>query len=130
MAQKPYTFSDGTTAQPGDHLAALIKNTDPSVYPNPEVFDPWRYSRLREEGARGQEMTSIDSPNWLIFGSGKHACPGRLFATALSKVVLGKMLLGWSLEMEGGTGRPVNKAFEETFVPLSAEETRIRFVKL
>lgn len=59
VARQPFTFSspvypaspvDGLTLPKGTILssAAQAIHMDPEVYLDPEVFDPWRFSRMRE----------------------------------------------------------------------------------
>lgn len=45
---------------------------DPATYCDPEVFWPERY----------MEQGSLQNPADLVFGFGRRACPGRLFADA------------------------------------------------
>ena len=46
------------------------------MYPNPEVFDGFRFSRLREKDPTKYQMVSTDF-DYIQFGHGHHACPGR-----------------------------------------------------
>jgi cytochrome P450 len=131
IMMKPYRFCDGTQVIEGDHVAALAgpKYTDASVFTNPLEFDPWRWEKMREEGKEGTEMTDVRGKEWLLFGSGKHACPGRFFAVALSKVSLAGLLSKWSVEMAEG-GRPKNKVFEEIEMPVKGRGSTVRFARL
>ena len=82
IVKEPVTLSDGVHL-PRDTLffvasAAILK--DPTIIPNPEIFDPLRsYRKCLEnlqEANRHRFSTTIK--NDLHFGHGKYACPGRL----------------------------------------------------
>lgn len=132
VMRQPHTFSDGTRVQPGDHVCALAgpRLTDARIFDEPDAFQPWRWEKLKEAGREGTEFTDVRGEEWMIFGTGKHACPGRFFASAILKVALGGLLVGWRVQMEGRKGRPANKTFEEVLMPLQGEETRVRFIRL
>ncbi|KAH9994337.1 hypothetical protein BJV74DRAFT_831546 [Russula compacta] len=70
LALRPFTFCNGVTI-PADTLVAL-----PLYLPNPEEFDGFRFSELREkEGdvAATKQQAVTTSAELLAFGIGRHA---------------------------------------------------------
>jgi cytochrome P450 len=58
---------------------------------------------------------AIDS---LIFGYGKHACPGRPFGTLLVKDIMAYIVSKWDVRLAGGrTGRPGNVHLDFMVMP-------------
>ena len=77
LALRPFTFSNGVTVPAGTLIVVPggILHRDGEIYPNPEEFDGFRFSKLRERDgddvARHQALsTSADHVN---FGYGRHA---------------------------------------------------------
>ncbi|KAF4637272.1 hypothetical protein G7Y89_g787 [Cudoniella acicularis] len=56
--KKPITLSDGTYLAPGTWASApsLAISYDPTIYENPEEFDPLRYYKLREHSEAREEQ--------------------------------------------------------------------------
>jgi cytochrome P450 len=78
-----FTFSDGTHLPRGSFIAAATYAThhDDAHYADAEVFDGFRFARMRagaEEGGADSAKFGMVTPNaeFLSFGLGKHACPG------------------------------------------------------
>jgi len=77
------TLPDGTVIPEGSVVALAPKplHKNPHVYDKPEIFDPFRFSNLRQNGSRGLSNTKTGfttvSNDYIVFGIGKHACPGR-----------------------------------------------------
>jgi cytochrome P450 len=73
VAQKPFTFSDGTYLPSGTFVAVPSKAMyrDPSLYPDGERFDGFRFDRKDE--AHTMSHLASTSSDWLHFGHGKHA---------------------------------------------------------
>ncbi|CAK7202891.1 hypothetical protein SEUCBS139899_005618 [Sporothrix eucalyptigena] len=106
---KPVTLKDGTYIPAGCLIEAANKAVlmDPDLYPNPTVFDPYRFVRLRTTDApdplayknREQyQFVSVTKEN-MSFGFGRHACPGRFFAANEIKLILANLLLNYDLKV-------------------------------
>ena len=79
--------------------------SDPALWPDSEKFDGLRHYKLRRNGgstdhARNQFVTTNEQN--LMFGYGRHACPGRFFATNEIKMIVAKMILEYDIKMPGG----------------------------
>ncbi|THU95306.1 cytochrome P450 [Dendrothele bispora CBS 962.96] len=122
-------LSDGTTLIPAGSVVSLAPkplHKNPKSYADPEVFDPFRFSKLRtrnqqpqEEGSSGMKnsFTAL-SNDYIVFGIGKHACPGRFFAALKVKVILAEILLNYDLSFPEGTSKyPKPFAFNIFTVP-------------
>ena len=77
LALRPFTFSNGVTVPAGTlvSIPASTTHTDERIYPNPDEFDGFRFSRLRE--SEGDSMTNrhqmvSTSTEHLAFGLGRH----------------------------------------------------------
>ncbi|KAM6503737.1 Cytochrome P450 [Amanita muscaria] len=113
-ALKDFTFSDGTTI-PADCIinfpyhpihADAAKCSHQNIYTNPEIFDGFRFEKMRVQGSEGakNELVSIGL-DYILFGSGRHACPGRFFVATEIKLILAYVLLNYDIEMEDGHPR-------------------------
>ncbi|KAL3471720.1 cytochrome P450 [Aspergillus californicus] len=73
---------------------------DPSVFPDPHKFDPYRFVRLREQpGQENVWQLTTTRPEQIAFGHGLHACPGRFLAANEAKIALCHLLLKHDWEM-------------------------------
>nr|WNS47943.1 FunM [Talaromyces coalescens] len=78
---------------------------DPAYYPSPDQYDGYRFLRMRDElgaGKDGDAHFVTTSPQHLGFGHGKHACPGRFFASNEVKVALCHILLKYDWRLASG----------------------------
>lgn len=113
LFKQPYTFQDGTHIHAGTYVAMpvfAIEN-DPEKMPNPEKFDGLRAYRASREGdvsSAQEQLFSTPSHNFLNFGYGKTACPGRFFASVVVKMTIVKALTDYEFKFMPGTGRPKN----------------------
>ncbi|KAH9930095.1 cytochrome P450 [Fomitopsis serialis] len=96
-AVQDYTFSDGTFIPKGTFVAAasLPIHLDDDIYANPDVFNPWRF-------ATGKEHLIKTSDHYLLFGHGRHACPGRFFAAAMLKTILAHVVTTYDVRFPDG----------------------------
>ncbi|KAF8583781.1 cytochrome P450 [Ramaria rubella] len=96
-AVKDYTFSDGTRVPKGTYVSvATSRHFDEEAYTNASSFNGFRFSE--EKGTNNQLVaTSLD---FVAFGHGRHACPGRFFAANELKLMLAHTLLTYDIKMD------------------------------
>lgn len=80
---------------------------DPDVYHEAERYNAFRYAATGVDNDAGaylqQKQNSLSMPgdNFLAWGSGRHACPGRFFAAHLMKIMLAHVLIKYDVKAEG-----------------------------
>ena len=104
VGKNGFTTRSGVNIPKGNIVATPGKNiaTDESFYPDADVYKPFRFA----EKGKGEDskdvrrlVTPTTTPEFLAFGHGKHACPGRFFAASELKLILGYMLMNYDIEM-------------------------------
>ncbi|KAF7354785.1 hypothetical protein MSAN_01392700 [Mycena sanguinolenta] len=112
LAKNGFTFSDGTTIPHGAFLtvSSIPVQYDPDHYEHPNVFDGLRFFRMRDESAQEggtftRHMVST-SADHLVFGHGRHACPGRFFAATQIKAMIAYILINYDVRSETAGVRP------------------------
>ncbi|KAJ6468013.1 cytochrome P450 [Mycena vitilis] len=125
VAKDGFSFSDGTKVPYGAYMKVTGEpvHHDEENYEHANVFDGFRFSRLREslsghanddEGSgagffnRQMVSTGVDH---LVFGHGRHACPGRFFAATELKAMLAHMLINYDVKAEVEGLRPPDDCF-------------------
>lgn len=105
---QPFSFSNGQKIPAGAtiELPSRAVGRDAANYPDSQVFDGFRHYRARQTGtardhARNQFVTSNEQN--LVFGYGKHACPGRFFAANEIKMLLARIILEFDFKNEDGS---------------------------
>ena len=115
-AEEGVTLSDGTHLPPGVRVAAPMDaiHRDPALYPEPDVYDAFRFaapsaagddgkttgqaaSEEKDEGHEPLTSTTV-SDKFLNFGYGRHTCPGRFFATTEIKLIIAHVLLQYDVK--------------------------------
>ena len=81
-------------AQVGLNVAAT--HHDPAQWPEPERFDPLRFT---PEAARGRHRFA-----WVPFGGGAHMCLGLHFATMQVRLLAWHLLRGHRIALDAGAG--------------------------
>ncbi|KAH7148225.1 cytochrome P450 [Dactylonectria macrodidyma] len=112
-------LSDGTVLRKGSRVMVSASSfMDPSVYPDPEKYDAYRFLNLRsQEGKENTNQYVTTSPEHLLFGHGTHACPGRFFASNEMKIALCHLLLKYDWKLgEGQTTRPEHLQADQGFL--------------
>jgi len=93
-----YTFSNGYTVPRGRKVIAYIEDTlmaKEHYGEDAEVFDALRFVN------KNSPATKVER-SYIVFGSGKHACPGRFFAINEVKLFLHKFLLRYKVSTKSG----------------------------
>ncbi|KAJ3943321.1 uncharacterized protein N0V96_006243 [Colletotrichum fioriniae] len=116
--EEAMTLSDGTYLPKGTLITVATHNTrDPALWgPEREKFDGHRFLRMREEPGQENRWQFVStSPEFLAFGHGTHACPGRFFASNEMKIVLTHLIMNydWRIVEE----KPPTSMFVSRFVP-------------
>lgn len=125
---KSFTLSDGTFLPKGALIAAPIKmfDLDPEFAENPEVFDGFRYYKKNLEsggaGTFGNIQCVTTSPSFLTFGHGRHACPGRYFATEGLKLLFCRLILQYDIRYDEGNPRLPRLIIGEAILPDQAQK--------
>lgn len=130
LFKQPYTFQDGTHI-PADTYACLPIYAIGNDLPNPEEFDglrAYRAARSKDNNAdsAGEYQFSSPSPNYLTFGYGKTACPGRFFASVVIKTVIVKALTDYEFKFLSGAGRPKNISTNDLLFTSPATKMLVR----
>ncbi|KAK6853647.1 hypothetical protein PG995_010459 [Apiospora arundinis] len=103
-ATSSFGLSDGTWVPKGTYIAVAgeAMSRDPDFYPNPETFDGRRF--LGPDGlplSPDREFHGIEPGNGM-WGSGRLTCPGRHYASALSKIIVAGLLLKYDISLPKG----------------------------
>lgn len=120
-ALRPITLSDGTHI-PADTYTFSPANAigfDPNIYPDPDTFDGLRFYNLRQAAPQDEkkyQLTSITKTQ-MQFGSGRHACPGRWFASHQIKMVLAAVIDRYEVKLKEGERRPKSFVFQTNQFP-------------
>ncbi|KAI0490488.1 cytochrome P450 [Xylaria cf. heliscus] len=111
-ALQPFTLSDGTKVSVGEWACAPLAaiNTHAQYYPSPETFSGFRFvdpailSDTQEYPTppamqtKPSKLTDVDH-SFLMWGTGRMACPGRYYASAFMKVVIAQLLMNYDFEL-------------------------------
>lgn len=121
---------DGISLPKGSILSFLSQplHTDGDIFGDPLKFDPWRFSRAREqcESATASPATVeaagthslVSTSQLLSFGRGRNACPGRFLVDFEVKMIVSCLLLKYDIRFpeEYGNQRPQNRWLAEASV--------------
>lgn len=108
-----YTFSDGSTVPAGAVVAVSSSSLhlDPDIYEDPLKFNGFRFVQMRERAVlNGESDKKFDmvtnNVEFVAFGQGRHACPGRFFASAEIKILLAYIVTTYDVKLGDGEVRP------------------------
>jgi len=94
---------------------------DPQLYPDPETFDGLRFAKLRKSSnnpaEKGKAQFVAANPQSMAFGYGRHACPGRFFASDEIKAITMYLLTNYDIKFADGQRRPESLQVETQYLP-------------
>ncbi|KAI1791098.1 cytochrome P450 [Ganoderma leucocontextum] len=129
-AVKDVTLSDGTRIPKGTLVAAaaVTAHSDDTRYTEPGVFDPFRFARLREGGSAEATKHQLvnTSVDFITFGHGRHACPGRFFAANSLKTMMAYLVLNYDIKFAEEGKRPPNLRFGPADLPSHTAQVLFR----
>jgi cytochrome P450 len=101
-----FTFYDGTTLPAGTCIAICTHSAhfSDANYTDPLTFDPLRFVKLKAVNPEKQYGIISTSGEFLPFGLGRHACPGRYFAASELKLMLAYVVKNYDVKLEQGDG--------------------------
>ncbi|KAJ5735491.1 Cytochrome P450, partial [Penicillium malachiteum] len=121
-------LSNGVVLKPGTHVgvpSGWIQRSSPS-YTDPEIFDGFRFAKHRAAGTSNSKLVDLSS-DYLVFGMGVHACPGRWMASALLKMVFAHLILRFDLLPDSAERTLTGSlSFEEFYVPNFGLKVRLQ----
>ncbi|KAK0645168.1 Ent-kaurene oxidase [Lasiodiplodia hormozganensis] len=112
LAIQDFRFSDGTLIPKGTCIGVIShgRHMDENLLPKATEFDAFRFARMRTQPQMENMYTFAQaSPDNLLFGLGRHACPGRHFASVLLKIVLVEVLVQYDIKFIEGRPLPQGK---------------------
>jgi len=127
-----YTLSDGTFIPAGTVLSVSSSSVhhDPRIFEDPLRFDGFRFIKMRERAVRDGypdrkfNVVTINS-DFVAFGQGRHACPGRFFASAELKILLAYIVKTYDVKLVDDA-RPPNVYRLNAILPNPAAEVYFR----
>lgn len=95
------TTPDGVYLPEGTHVHSIVKNVHHDVDlfgSSANEFDPLRYYNIAAINQESQKSAVRIGSDFLSWGLGRHACPGRFFAVHVMKLMLGHLFERYDLE--------------------------------
>ncbi|EJF57560.1 cytochrome P450 [Dichomitus squalens LYAD-421 SS1] len=110
-AVKDVVLVNGTLIPKGTMVIGpqLPTHLNEEYFPDAQTFDPFRFSRMREKEGEGMKHQFVQtSTEFVAFGHGKRACPGRFFAANEMKAIMAYIIFHYDLKIPGDGSRPKN----------------------
>ncbi|KAJ8079815.1 hypothetical protein PM082_016637 [Marasmius tenuissimus] len=114
LALRDFAFSNGTVVPAGTMIAISPSalHFDVGQYSNPFEFDGFRsYKQREEEGESIKHQMVTPQTNYIAFGIGRHACPGRFFAVNEIKALVSHTLMYYDLKLDESEAAPKTDEF-------------------
>ncbi|KAL0574344.1 hypothetical protein V5O48_007606 [Marasmius crinis-equi] len=130
IALEEFVFTNGTVIPAGTMLATSpsVLHFDETFYSNPFEFDGFRSYRERQlEGESLRHQMVTPGTNYVAFGAGKHACPGRFFVVNELKALVSHTLLNYDIKLDDADAPPLQQEMSGRI--LSNSKTKVMFRK-
>ncbi|EJD50779.1 cytochrome P450 [Auricularia subglabra TFB-10046 SS5] len=128
-----FRFADGTFVPKGTHIAAASKSRqfDDQVYPHAMQFDGFRFvNDDQAEDELAQDRFVSVSVDYLPFGLGRTACPGRFWAANEMKIMFAYLIYNYDVKMEHEGELPESMWFGTSEIPNGKANIMLRKRKL
>ncbi|EKM83196.1 hypothetical protein AGABI1DRAFT_125670 [Agaricus bisporus var. burnettii JB137-S8] len=133
--RKDWRFSDGTTIPPNVYVGVATEamNKEEAIYQDAHKFNGFRFvpqklSKSDTESKHDSNPLVSLSSEYIVFGNGRHACPGRFLAANTVKTVFTYIVLNYDVQLENGSlKRPPNIRFGTSIIP--NQEAKLMFRK-
>ncbi|KAI1406848.1 cytochrome P450 [Hypoxylon sp. FL1857] len=125
----PWTFKDGFHLPTGTLIsfASQQLNLDDDIYPSAASFDARRFLRKRQELDPNKFHFASVSDDYITFGAGFHACPGRFLAQDILKLMLIQLISRYDFRLAGDNQkRPQDIAYNFSNMPDMATQIVLR----
>ncbi|KAF3000341.1 hypothetical protein E8E14_002268 [Neopestalotiopsis sp. 37M] len=111
-ALQPFSLSDGTKVAVGEWACTPVRAImqSPEFYPSPMQFHGFRFAPKAETPVVSNDNLNFRQPSpskltdiredWHVWGVGRMACPGRFYATAIMKMIIGQIVLDYDCELQ------------------------------
>ncbi|XP_017779575.1 PREDICTED: cytochrome P450 6k1-like [Nicrophorus vespilloides] len=103
------------------YISVLGLHFDPEYYPDPEIFDPERFSE--------ENIKSRPEYAYLPFGNGPRNCIGARFAVMVTKICVAKILLQYKIEACEATPKKIEYD-PNSFLAAPKGALTLRFIKI
>ncbi|KAK3385913.1 cytochrome P450 [Podospora didyma] len=132
MALQPFQLSDGPKIDVGQWVCTAARGmmNDAAFFASPDEFHGFRFANpsllasaaeknlipagLVPELTNSAASAFTDISDWQLWGTGKCACPGRYYASAVMKIMLGLFLTKYDMQL---TDRDASRHFAwRTFI--------------
>jgi len=125
LVMRPFTFSNGVTVPAGTivSIPASSTHTDERIYSNPNEFDGFRFEKLRkieQDTTSGRYQSVAASSEYLAFGVGRNACPGRFLAVNQVKGLFAYIVATYDIKFEEGQSVPRGSRIAGARIPANA----------
>ncbi|KAG5758070.1 hypothetical protein H9Q72_013797 [Fusarium xylarioides] len=131
VAEKGVTFPSGTHVPKGLRIAVPGYSVlqDSEIYPEPKSYKPLRFYDARRNEAdeyvkSARNALPTATQDFLAWGLGRNACPGRFFVSNEIKMLLAYVLLNYDIEHL--TERPRNTWIAQNRIPPMKATLRVR----
>ncbi|KAF3005247.1 hypothetical protein E8E14_004686 [Neopestalotiopsis sp. 37M] len=113
------TLSDGTFLPKGSKLefATHAIHRDEAYFQNGESFDGLRFFRMRQEDPGAKQHYVTAKNDYLGWGIGRSACPGRFLADVEIKLLIAYILLHYDLKAPENNAQRRHIEFENQVFP-------------